>query len=63
MKAKTIFIVVSNLSRSIDYPQNAPLPRVGETVITEDPKLSGNVTEIRHVLSGSVLTVNILVLP
>ncbi len=63
MKAKTVFVTVSNLHGIIDYPQNVPIPRIGETVITERSKLSGKVYDIRHILSGNLLEIKILVLP
>lgn len=61
MKTKTIFIIVSNVHVAVDYPQNVPLPRIGETVVTNDPLLSGIVQDIRHNIMGDTHEIQIVV--
>lgn len=60
-KAKKVFITIDFdwVSGIIDYPQNIPLPRIGETVTLEHAH--GKVYDIRHNISGSVASITIKV--
>jgi hypothetical protein len=48
MKAKTIFIVIEfeGVGQAFDYPQNVPIPRIGEVVFYND--YTGIVKNIHH---------------
>ncbi len=59
MQAKKIFITVeSDYWKAIDYPQNAPIPRIGETCFCNG--MGGKVLDIRHTLQDDVLIIRII---
>jgi hypothetical protein len=59
MKAKTIFITlkIDTIDQLLDYPQNIPLPRVGEYIIYNDNYCK--VEKITHNIVGTVVNVRI----
>jgi hypothetical protein len=62
MKAKTIFITVDfDGEKRIDYPQNLPIPRVGESVgITSDGKYyAGKVNRVFHSVTENLAEVTV----
>lgn len=62
MKAKKIFVTVDFnwIPGTIDYPQNIPLPRIGETIIMSGTH-KGVVYDVRHVITGNVADIKICV--
>lgn len=54
MKADKIYITIEfdNVPGAYDYPQNVPLPKIGETVLFDSIDLhrsmSGTVYDVRH---------------
>ena len=67
MKAKKIYITITFdwVPGMFDYPQNTPIPRIGE-LITFDTDHShgchhGRVYDIRHNISDTVATITIKV--
>jgi hypothetical protein len=66
MKAKLFYTSVHISGMAFDYPQNVPLPRIGETVIIEDlyrRRGAGPVEEIRHVITEDVIEIRIILKP
>lgn len=65
MKAKKIFITIDqdNIPGKVDYPQNLPLPRIGETIIFESNyvRKMGKVYDVRHVITNNVADITIKV--
>lgn len=66
MKAKTIFRVAQfkntreyPYSAALDYPQNLPLPRIGETVLYND--YNGIVIDVRHGLQKDLANTSIII--
>lgn len=63
MKAKKIFVTIDfdNIPGKKDYPQNIPVPRIGETVIvdTKHGCKHGLVYDIRHVITGNLADITI----
>ena len=65
MKSKTILIVAQfkNIpyedNVSLDYPQNLPIPRIGETLLFND--YNGKVIDIRHGIQGNLADISIIV--
>lgn len=61
MKAKKIFVTVeSNVWKAVDYPQNAPIPRIGETCLWNG--FGGRVIDVHHTLQDDVLIIRIITL-
>lgn len=66
MKAKKIFITIDFdwVPGKFDYPQNIPIPRIGETVIFSDTSQgckAGKVYDVRHVITDNVADITIKV--
>ena len=61
MKAKTVFITYQfeGIDKCFDYPQNVPLPRIGETFIENNH--GGVVSDIRHIFIGDMVTISIII--
>jgi hypothetical protein len=61
MKAGKVFITIDfdNVPGKFDYPQNVPLPRVGDMVLLDSN--AGKVYEVRHVVTGKVADITIKV--
>jgi hypothetical protein len=61
MKSKLSFrtIAFEESDKLLDYPQNIPLPRKGETIIYES--YAGIVSDIRHNISGTMSEIKIIV--
>jgi hypothetical protein len=63
MEAKTIFTTVGsenpNDTWCMDYPKNAPLPRIGETALINGK--GGIVKDVRHVLQDDLLMIKVIV--
>lgn len=65
MNASNIITVLIKEDRTFDYPENAPLPRVGDYVtyaihITSTP-IHGKVREVRHVFTAGFLNIKIYI--
>lgn len=65
MTAKRIFVTIEfdYVPGVFDYPKNAPLPRIGETLIYDNGRVNntGKCYEIRHIISGKVADIKIKV--
>lgn len=67
MRSKQIFVTIEfdYVPGIFDYPQNVPMPQIGEHVIfeTKDTKqcYSGRVYDLRHNVSDTVFTAHIKV--
>lgn len=67
MKAKRVFVTIDfdNVPGKFDYPQNVPIPRVGENVVFQTYDCSrcrgGEVYEVRHVTTYDVTDITIKV--
>jgi len=62
-KVDKFHITVTNEAGCFDYPQNMPIPRIGETVIltVAGTTHTGIVRDIRHIVSGNLSVVNITI--
>lgn len=67
MKAKTIYVSIYFETEeggliTLDYPQNVPLPRIGEFVIYSDEEnvYSGTVGTIHHTITQGLANIQIL---
>jgi hypothetical protein len=65
MKASKVFITIDfdNVPGKYDYPQNIPLPRIGETVMFDWGKGRGHgkVYDIRHAITEGLADITIKV--
>lgn len=63
MKARKVFVTIDidNVPGKFDYPQNVPMPRIGETIIFDANRGRGHgkVYDIRHVITGNVADITI----
>lgn len=59
-KKKLTFLTIefASVPGLFDYPRYLSIPRIGEIVIMDNH--SGKVTEIRHIISGSVSEIRIV---
>jgi len=61
MKTNKVFVTIDfdNVPGKMDYPQNIPLPRIGETIIFEHA--AGTVYDVRHIITGKTADITIKV--
>jgi len=50
-KKEKVFIIVHLHGEAYDYPQDMPLPRIGETVMIENKR--GEVISVDHMIYGT----------
>lgn len=58
MKANKVFITTEFYDQSIDYPQNVPLPTIGNMVMINGR--GGRVEDIRHIIQDDLITIKII---
>jgi hypothetical protein len=67
MKADLIYITITfeGTDKTLDYPKNLPLPRIGENIVYDSTlnriSLSGKVVDVIHVITDSVREIRIVV--